>query len=102
MKTLLKKEIESKFEKLTDMDPTTSDYVTAVDGVTKLMDRAIEFEKIKEDRKNNVADKCIDVGKTLLPLAASIWIALVSLKFEESGTITTTIGRKTLEKLYKK
>lgn len=113
MKTLLEVEIEEKFEKLAKLDPTTKEYATAVEGVTKLMDRALEIEKfesaeansekqIKEDRKSRIVKNIIDVGTTLVPLGVSVWMALVSLKFEETGSITTTIGRKTLDRLFKR
>lgn len=113
MKTLLEVEIEEKFDKLADLDPTTPEYARAVDGVTRLMDRAIEIEKMESDDANNaqkMKDENIsriwkmiwDVGSTVVPLGVSVWMALVSLKFEEQGSITTTIGRKTLDKLFKK
>ena len=113
MKTLVNVEIEERFEQLADLDPTTKEYVNAVDGITKLMDRVIEIEKLenaelnttkqhKEDRKSRLAKHCIEVGAIVLPLAVTIWGSLVSLKFEEQGSITTTVGRKTLDKLFRK
>lgn len=113
MKTLLEVEIEDTFAKMEDLDPTTKEYVNAVDGVTRLMDRVIEIEKLesaeiendkklREDRKTRIIKTCVDVGSLVLPLAVTVWGALVSLKFEEEGSITTTIGKKTLDKLFKR
>lgn len=113
MTTKLHKEIDNRFDKLSKLDPSSNEYSAAVGSVTKLMDRAIEIEKIekneaqnerqlKEDRKSRVVKNCIDVGSIVLPLTVTVWGALVSLKFEEEGSITTTIGRKTLDKLFKK
>lgn len=113
MTTKLQKEIDDRFEKLNKLDPSSKEYSAAVDSVTKLIDRAIEIEKLemteaqnerqlKEDRKSRVVKNCIDVGAVVLPLTVTVWGALVSLKFEEQGSITTTIGRKTLDRLFKK
>ena len=108
--TLLNTEIDLKLAKLRDMDPTTKEYAAVVDNLSKLMDRRIELEKIaessaqnelkmKQEKKDRVVSSVIDVGKIVLPLAVTVWGACVSLKFEETGTITTTVGRKFMDKL---
>lgn len=113
MTTKLHVEIDEKFDELNKLDPSTKEYSTAVDSVTKLMDRAIEIEKLemtetqnekqfKEDRKSRLVKNCIDVGSIVLPLAVTIWGARASFKFEETGTITTGIGRKFMDKLISK
>ena len=110
MVTKLNVEIEEKFDELAKLDPTTKEYSAAVDSVTKLMDRAIEIEKlessetqnekqIEEDRKSRLVKNCIDVGSVVLPLAVTIWGAKASFKFEETGTITTSVGRKFMDKI---
>ena len=81
-----------------------------MDNITKLMDRAIEIEKLessetqnekqmKEERKSRVVKTCVDVGSIVLPLAVTIWGARASFKFEETGTITTSVGRKFMDKI---
>ena len=103
-------EIEDKLDEISGLDPATKEYSTAVDSVTKLMDRAIEIERlemsetqnenqIKEDRKSRLVKNCIDVGSIVLPLVVTVWGAKTSLKFEETGTITTSVGRKFIDKL---
>ena len=110
MVTKLNVEIEEKFDELAKLDPTTKEYSAAVDSVTKLMDRAIEIEKLEssetqnekqmeEDRKCRLVKNCIDVGSVVLPLAVTIWGAKASFKFEETGTITTSVGRKFMDKI---
>ena len=105
MVTKLNVEIEEKFDELAKLDPTTKEYSAAVDSVTKLMDRAIEIEKLEssetqsekqmeEDRKSRLVKNCIDGG-----LAVTIWGAKASFKFEETGTITTSVGRKFMDKI---
>ena len=110
MVTKLNVEIEEKFDELAKLDPTTKEYSAAVDSVTKLMDRAIEIEKLEssetqnekqmeEDRKSRLVKNCIDVGSVVLPVAVTIWGAKASFKFEETGTITTSVGRKFMDKI---
>lgn len=110
MVTKLNVEIEEKFDELAKLDPTTKEYSAAVDSVTKLMDRAIEIEKLEssetqsekqmeEDCKSRLVKNCIDIGSVVLPLAVTIWGAKASFKFEETGTITTSVGRKFMDKI---
>lgn len=113
MKTLLDVEIEEKTVALANLDPGSKEYNTAVDSITKLMDRRIELEKLetseaqaeqqmREDRKSRFVKNLIDVGAIVLPLAVTVWGAKVSFKFEENGTITTAVGRKFMDKLISK
>lgn len=110
MTTKLNVEIEDKLDELAKLDASTKEYSSAVDSVTKLMDRAIEIEKLessetqnekqmKEERKSRLVKNCIDVGSFVLPLAVTIWGARASFKFEETGTITTSVGRKFMDKI---
>ena len=110
MVTKLNVEIEDKLDEISGLDPATKEYSAAVDSVTKLMDRVIEIEKLEmsetqnekqmeEDRKSRLVKNCIDVGSVVLPLAVTIWGAKASFKFEETGTITTSVGRKFMDKI---
>lgn len=103
-------EIKERFDDLAELDVSSKEYAAAVDSMTKLMDRDIELKKLelseahnekqmKEDRKARVVKNCIEVGSIVLPLAVTIWGAKASFKFEETGTITTGIGRKFMDKL---
>lgn len=113
MTTKLHGEISNRINGLSKLNPSSEEYSDTVNNVTKLMDRAIEIEKLemtetqnmrqlKEDRRSRIVKNVIDAGSIVLPLTVTVWGALVSLKFEEEGSITTTIGRKTLDKLFKR
>lgn len=110
MTTKLHVEIDERFDDIAKLDPSSKEYSAAVDSVTKLMDRAIEIEKfeasetrneeqMKEDHKSRIVKNCVDVGSLVLPLAVTIWGAKASFKFEENGTITSTAGRKFVDKI---
>ena len=109
--TKLNVEIDERFNDLAKLNPTTKEYSAAVDSLTKLMDRAIEIEKIeaseaqnekqmKDDRKSRIVKNCIDVGSIVLPLAVTLWGVKASLYFEDSNTVTTTVGRKFMDRMF--
>lgn len=124
IEVLLNDEIQEEFEELREIDIGSEEYKTTVDGLTKLIDRSIEFKKFnaervdkdieradekdiktKQMRKDDV-NRWIDTGMAIagivIPSAITIWGTVVSLQFEEEGTITTAIGRGFINKLLPK
>jgi hypothetical protein len=121
---LLYDEMETEFEALRDKEPGTDEHKAVLDELVKLMDRAIEMEKVNNDcddkteiRENEQALKkqqfedekrdrliknIISVAGIALPLLVTIWGTKVSLKFEEEGTFTTIMGRGFINKLLPK
>ena len=121
---LLKEEIVSEVESLGKLELGTEQYKTTVDGVTKLVDRALEIEKIdieaeerersreietnlkiqqmEDDKKDRKVKNGIAIGSTLLGVAVTVWGTLKTLKFEEEGTVTTLMGRGFINKLLPK
>ena len=121
---LLCGEIRNELSELKNMEVGSESYKVTVDGITKLVDRAIELEKIdiesqeraetrefeKEARlkemKNEERDRLIKNLLTgvglVVTTGVTIWGTLASFKFEESGTVTTIIGRGFINKLLPK
>ena len=115
IETMLHKEIEIEFEELKRLQLGTEEYKTTVDGLTKLVDRAIEIDKInieqeektvtrkeetelklkqmEDEKKDRNVKNVITVGTALLSVGLTVWGTLKSLKFEETGTVTTLVGR---------
>lgn len=124
LETLLHEEIQDEFEELGKLDVGSDKYKSAVDGLTKLCDRAIELEKIKTDaelrqdqqnvdaelraeqlkdeRKDRVVKNVLTGAGIVIPTAVTIWGTIKSIKFEETGTITTIMGRGFIQKLLPK
>lgn len=124
LETLLHEEIQEEFEELGKLEVGTDKYNAAVDGLTKLCDRAIELEKLKtetelkqdqqnvdaelraeqlkDERKDRVVKNCLTGAGIVIPTAVTIWGTLKSIKFEETGTITTIMGRGFIQKLLPK
>ena len=118
---LLREEIESEFKELSKITPGGDEYKVAVDGITKLMDRAIEMEKNEIDRQdridardseNELKTKQMEDEKkdrfvknlltgvgTIGGLVVTIWGAKKAWKFEETGTVASPVGRSFINKL---
>ena len=115
IKNLLKEEIESEFRELEKIEVGSDKYKSAVDGLTKLVDRSIELEKIEAERKDKIESREIENEIKLKQMAdenkdrlvkncltgvsigsgivLTVWGALKSWEFEKEGTITSTMGR---------
>ena len=120
IKETLYKEIEDELQALNEIEVGTDEYKSSVDGVTKLLDRAIEIEKheaemkereaeriaknlqVAEEQKDRVVKNYISAGGVVLPLLVTIWGTLKSFKFEKDGTVTTIMGRGFINKLLPK
>ena len=120
IKETLYKEIEDELQALNEIEVGTDEYKSSVDGVTKLLDRAIEIEKheaemkereaeriakniqVAEEQKDRVVKNYISAGGVVLPLLVTIWGTLKSFQFEKDGTVTTIMGRGFINKLLPK
>lgn len=124
IKTLLEKEINDEFEELGKTAIGSDEYKATVDGLSKLMDRAIELEKFEAERKDRIdyqeremdlkqqqaADEKKDrkvknwltAAGIIIPSGLTIWGTIKSIKFEQEGTITTIMGRGFINKLLPK
>ena len=62
----------------------------------------IELQKLEEDKKDRIVRNIISGAGVVLPLIVTIWGTKVSLKFEETGSFTTIMGRGFINKLLPK
>lgn len=117
-------EINAEFEDLSKMALGTEEYKVTVDGLTKLMDRAIDIRKfdvesaerienqkmdnclkqrqINEEQKDRLIKNGISIAGIVIPSLITIWGTVKSMEFEKEGTITTIIGRGFINKLLPK
>lgn len=104
VETMLHDEILNEFEELKKLEVGSDGYRAAVDGISKLLDRAIEYDKLdaecnerslnrgfEEDYKLQLAedekrDRRIKNGITIagivIPSLITIWGTIKSLNFE--------------------
>ena len=121
---LLEVEIEDKLNKLNEMEPGTDEYKSAVDSITKLLDRAIEMDKFDSEREERLEnrkhdeqvrvkaeenedekykiEKISSVVAIVIPAILTVWGTKASFKFEKEGTIPTIMGRGFINKLLPK
>lgn len=124
IRELLDEEIQVEFEKLSKLEVGSESYKTTVDGLTKLVDRAVEIDKtemenatkieaqniendlkalqIKEDNLDRWVRNGIAIAGIVVPSVITVWGTLKSFKFEETGTVTTILGRGFINKLLPK
>ena len=124
VKDLLEEELQREIGNLEDLEYGSDKYKAAADGVAKLLDKYITMDKMilesqdKYDardaeikfKKEQMRDERIDrIVKNLLTgvsVVGGIWLTVwgtrVSFKFEETGSITTIMGRGFINKLLPK
>lgn len=141
IKELLDTEISNELSDLGDLERGSETYKVAVDGITKLMDKRIEMEKLERDTQAKDKDREIESKKAngdltdkaksreieekklaqitnekndqlfkngiaiagiVIPSMITIWGTFKTLKFEETGTVTTIMGRGFVNKLIPK
>ena len=110
IETKLHEELVDELDHLKGMEVGSDDYKATVEGWTKLLDRAIEIERLncenaekerirEEERKDRWIRHGLTAFGIILPVAVTIWGTLKSFEFEKEGTITTLMGKGFMNKL---
>lgn len=124
IETQLHKEIEDQLNELKKMQVGSEQYKLAVEGITKLMDRAIEIDKMNLDHQEKIESREIETDLKLkqmkdekvdrivknmltlvgigVPAGLTVWGTIKSLKFEIDGTVTSIVGRSFIQKFVPK
>ena len=120
IKEKLDNEIESQLNVLAEMEFNSDDYRNGVECIAKLIDKRNEIEKIdleinkqesnketekelkQDNRKNQIITHAISIGAIVIPVLVTVWGTCKTLKFEETGTVTTIMGRGFINKLIPK
>lgn len=103
MKTeLLEKEINRRLLELEGLDIGSDEYKASVDTLTKLIDRSVEIDKNDDEKKDRKIRNGISVAGIIIPTFVTIWGTIKTIRFEESGTLTTTAGRNFVNRIFRK
>lgn len=97
-------EIQSGFESLKDQNLNPEQYKLKVEGLSTLVDKAIEIEKLKSEtvlkekqmkveKVDRVVKHVLTGAGIIIPAGIAVWGTLTSFKFEETGSVTTIMGR---------
>lgn len=111
-KTLLGNVLEDDIDKISGMDIGTPERAKAIEGLTKLVSSANEINKTEasiaqaeqqmaDERKSRLVNYGLRLVEIGAPLAMTWAGTKMVLKFEETGSITTTAGRQITPKLFK-
>ena len=124
VKNLLNEEIRDEIEILSKLEVGSDEHKTAADALAKLLDKSIEMEKldlehqekvdnreadqqikmlqIKDERKDRLSKNALTGVSVVGGFALTIWGTIKSIKFEQTGTITTIMGRGFMQQLLPK
>lgn len=121
---LLHDEIVDELGGLNTLELGSDKYKVTTEGIVKLMDRAIEMDKLSKELDERQTNRNEDLElkyrqidaeirdrkiKNVITVVISgvgtivtIWGTLKTLKFEEVGTVTTMAGRNFINNLFKR
>ena len=124
VKALLNDEIKDEIEQLRKVELGSDQHKIAADALAKLLDKSIEMDKLDleyqdrfeareaenelkqkeiEDEKKDQKVKNILTGVSVIGgFALTVWGTCKSIKFEETGSFTTIMGRGFIQKLLPK
>lgn len=115
IKNLLVEEVESQMTQLHNMEVGSEKYKVAVNGISELVNKINEIEKLEVEELDKVEKRANDFDirwreiedekkdrlvKNVLTgvsvgggLALAVWGTCVSMKFEKEDSFTSTLGR---------
>lgn len=123
IKTQLEDEIRDEFEALRKIEVGSDTYRATVEGLTKLVDRKIEMDKVEvdarervikrnddnefkemqlaDDRKDRAIKNGLTVATLVITTGTTIWGILKSLKieFKDNEMITSTVGKELMKRV---
>ena len=124
VETKLNVELTREFDELATMEAGTEKRGNTINELSKLMEQAIEIEKLhmeaeekaetrkaenelklkqlKSERIDQITRNTITGVSVVGGFLLTVWGTIKSIKFEETGTITTFAGRSFFNKLFLK
>ena len=117
LRTLLDIATEDGFNKLDKMEVGSEKYISTAKVLNEMSDRIIKIDEQKAEEENQKIDEKLRLkqmkqeqidryvkhGLTAVSIiggmALTVWGALASWKYEESGTVTSLAGRKFVNNL---
>lgn len=124
IKTMLDEEIRSEIEEVSKIQVGTDAHKASVEALTKLLDRSIELDKldaeaqeryesriaendlkreqIKSEKRDQLVKNLLTGVSVIGGFGITIWGTVKSLKFEETGVVTSIMGRGFIQKLLPK
>ena len=120
LKELIQKEVESELKVLSTTDVGSDKYKAKVDHIVKLTDKVIDMEKleiesekaseqlnansdlkwqeIEANSKDRKTQNRIAIAGLIVNSALIVWGTLKTFKFDNTSTVTSTLGRDILRR----
>ena len=120
LKELIQKEVESELKVLSTTDVGCDKYKATVDHIVKLTDKVIDMEKleiesekaseqlnansdlkwqeIEANSKDRKTQNRIAIAGLIVNSALIVWGTLKTFKFDNTSTVTSTLGRDILRR----
>ena len=124
IKSLLDEEIRSEIEEISKIEVGSEKHKVSVDTIAKLLDKSIELEKldaeaqekyesriaeqdlkreqIKNEKRDSIVKNVLTGVSVIGGFGLTVWGTCKSLKFEETGVVTSIMGRGFIQKLLPK
>lgn len=124
IKSLLDEEIRSEIEEISKIEVGSEKHKVSVDAIAKLLDKSIELEKldaeaqekyesriaeqdlkreqIKNEKRDSIVKSVLTGVSVIGGFGLTVWGTCKSLKFEETGVVTSIMGRGFIQKLLPK
>ena len=124
IKSLLDEEIRSEIEEVSKIEVGSDQHKVSVDSLAKLLDKHIELEKleadaqekyesriaeqdlkreqIKNEKRDSIVKNVLTGVSVIGGFGLTVWGTCKSLKFEETGVVTSIMGRGFIQKLLPK
>ena len=99
-KQLVHYAVQSGFEQLEEVDLSSDDYKTCVEGLTELVDREIEIRKVEDERVDRIVKNILTGVSIVGGFGLTVWGSLKSWKFEETGIVSNGPGKEFMKKLF--
>lgn len=121
VETLVHEELIYRLESMKGMKEGSDEHKATLDEVTKLLDRAIEMERLGEEKKDKsetrkfenelkskqfeldkwdrVAKHCLAGVSIVGGLTLTVWGSLKGWKFEETGTVVSPTTKRFINNL---
>lgn len=107
----LRAEIDRELDALKDLEVGSDEHSAGVNDVTKLYDRLIEAERLegdgyekaearKDEKLHRLVGYILNGLSITMPVAVTIWGFTKSMRFEETGTISSPAGREMHKRLF--
>lgn len=99
--TRIRNEIHEQLEKLKGMTPGSEEHKATVNTIKQLTESMVELQKAEDEKKDRKARNRLTAWGIGVPAGLTFLGGIAMFIFEERGTITSQVGRKVIDRLFR-